>query len=332
MPVVHPAEVWKESGRYAKIGPELVRFKDRGGAGHGPGDDPRGGRGAPPPRHRPELPPAADDGLPLPDQVPRRAAGTGRPDPRPRVRHEGRLQLRPRRGRPGPAATALQYEAYERIFRRLGLDAIVVGARRRDHGRLGRPRVHGRQRVRRGHPRPVRRVRLRGQPADRRRCASPTRQPEDAPADGGRRDARTRRPSRRSAAFLGVPRSRTAKAAFFVTGDGRFVAAIVRGDDDVNETKLVNAVKARGGLRPATVEEIKARGMEAGYGSPLGARDAVVVVDELVTRSPEPGGGREPGRLARPQRQRPPRLHAGLHRRDHERPRRRCLPPLRLGR
>ena len=31
MPVVHPAELWKESGRYAKIGPELVRFTDRGG-------------------------------------------------------------------------------------------------------------------------------------------------------------------------------------------------------------------------------------------------------------------------------------------------------------
>src|SRR5829696_5801806 len=30
MPVVHPAEVWKESGRYQKIGPELARFKDRG--------------------------------------------------------------------------------------------------------------------------------------------------------------------------------------------------------------------------------------------------------------------------------------------------------------
>src|SRR5215217_4793061 len=30
MPVVHPAEIWKESGRYQKIGPELVRFKDRG--------------------------------------------------------------------------------------------------------------------------------------------------------------------------------------------------------------------------------------------------------------------------------------------------------------
>ena len=78
------------------------------------------------------------------------------------------------------------------------------------------------------------------------------------------------------------PESETAKAAFFVTGDGRFVVAIVRGDYDVNETKLVNAIKATGGLRPAQVEEIIARGMQAGYGSPIGARDAVVVVDDLV--------------------------------------------------
>ncbi len=88
------------------------------------------------------------------------------------------------------------------------------------------------------------------------------------------------------ATFLGVPKSRTAKAAFFVTGDDRFVVAIVRGDYDVNETKLVNLLKARKGLRPATVEEITARGMQAGYGSPIGARDAIVVVDELVVRSP----------------------------------------------
>jgi prolyl-tRNA synthetase len=88
------------------------------------------------------------------------------------------------------------------------------------------------------------------------------------------------------ATFLGIPKAKTAKATFFVTGDGRFVVAIVRGDYDVNETKLVNAIKAVGGLRPAQLEEITARGMQAGYGSPLGARDAVVVVDELVPRSP----------------------------------------------
>ena len=29
MPMVQPAELWKESGRYTKYGPELCRFKDR---------------------------------------------------------------------------------------------------------------------------------------------------------------------------------------------------------------------------------------------------------------------------------------------------------------
>src|SRR6201996_6961831 len=29
MPVVHPAELWQESGRWAEYGPELLRFKDR---------------------------------------------------------------------------------------------------------------------------------------------------------------------------------------------------------------------------------------------------------------------------------------------------------------
>jgi prolyl-tRNA synthetase len=79
--------------------------------------------------------------------------------------------------------------------------------------------------------------------------------------------------------------ARSGKAAFLVTGDGRLVTAIVRGDHEVNETKLGNAVKAIGGMRPATVEEIKAAGMEPGYGSPIGAHDTFVVVDDLVDRS-----------------------------------------------
>ena len=87
------------------------------------------------------------------------------------------------------------------------------------------------------------------------------------------------------AALLGVPTARTAKAAFFVTGDGRLITAIVRGDFEVNETKLANAVQAVRGLRPATAEEIRAAGMEPGYGSPIGAHDTVVVVDDLVARA-----------------------------------------------
>jgi prolyl-tRNA synthetase len=88
------------------------------------------------------------------------------------------------------------------------------------------------------------------------------------------------------ATYLGIGPERTAKAAFFVTGDGRLVTAIVRGDFEVNETKLGNAANAVGGIRPATVEEIRAAGMEPGYGSPIGAHETVVVIDDLIERSP----------------------------------------------
>ena len=105
-----------------------------------------------------------------------------------------------------------------------------------------------------------------------RSCRKPAPAAEDRAARGGRRDTGHDDDRRRSATFLGDRRrARTAKAAFFVTGDGRLVTAIVRGDYEVNETKLANAVKAIGGMRPATVEEIRAAGMEPGYGSPIGA-------------------------------------------------------------
>jgi prolyl-tRNA synthetase len=88
------------------------------------------------------------------------------------------------------------------------------------------------------------------------------------------------------AALLGVGEERTAKATFFVTGDGRLVTAIVRGDFEVNETKLSNAVSAVGGLRPAHAQEIAAAGMVPGYASPIGATGTTVVVDDLAARSP----------------------------------------------
>ena len=105
MPVVHPAEIWKQSGRYFKIGPELVRFKDRADRDMVLAMTHEEVVALLLARHRPELPPAADDRLPLPDEVPRRAALPGRAHPGPRVRDEGLVQLRPRLGRPGRGAT-----------------------------------------------------------------------------------------------------------------------------------------------------------------------------------------------------------------------------------
>jgi prolyl-tRNA synthetase len=72
-----------------------------------------------------------------------------------------------------------------------------------------------------------------------------------------------------------------------MTADGRMVTAIVRGDFEVNETKLANAVKTPAStLRPAHADEIKAAGMAPGYASPIGAHDTVVVIDDLAAASP----------------------------------------------
>ncbi len=96
------------------------------------------------------------------------------------------------------------------------------------------------------------------------------------------------------AGFLGVPESQTAKAVFMVATitEGqedveRFVFAVVRGDMDMNETKLTNAISAKA-LRPAVEEEIRAVGASPGYGSPVGIkRDGVIlVVDDLIPALP----------------------------------------------
>src|SRR3712207_3900283 len=67
--------------------------------------------------------------------------------------------------------------------------------------------------------------------------------------------------------------------------EDRFVLAVVRGDMEVNETKLANAVKVRA-LRAAREEEIQATGAVPGYGSPLGIEGALVVVDDAIPNSP----------------------------------------------
>jgi prolyl-tRNA synthetase len=94
------------------------------------------------------------------------------------------------------------------------------------------------------------------------------------------------------AKFLDLPKSRTAKAVFmmgtFTEGKEeheRFIFAIVRGDMDLNETKLANAIKAKE-LRPATETEIIAVGAVPGYASPVDIEAALVVVDDLIPESP----------------------------------------------
>lgn len=91
--------------------------------------------------------------------------------------------------------------------------------------------------------------------------------------------------------LLNIPKSKTAKAVFFMAqslqdnlGQEKLIFAVVRGDMEVNETKLSRLLNGSL-LRPATDEEIRFVGATPGYASPIGLRNVLVVVDDLVPTS-----------------------------------------------
>jgi prolyl-tRNA synthetase len=84
--------------------------------------------------------------------------------------------------------------------------------------------------------------------------------------------------------FLNLSKEKTAKALMFTRiEDGKFIFVVIRGDMTLSETKLQNAV---GNIRLATVEEIERSGAAAGFASPVGLKDALIVVDDLIPHSP----------------------------------------------
>ena len=92
--------------------------------------------------------------------------------------------------------------------------------------------------------------------------------------------------------FLGVAKAKTAKAVFMVATIAEdeeehevLVFAVIRGDMDINETKLSNALGAKS-LRPAHEEEIEAVGAVPGFASPIGIKGVKIVVDDSIPVSP----------------------------------------------
>ncbi|MFC2155627.1 proline--tRNA ligase [Acidobacteriota bacterium] len=93
------------------------------------------------------------------------------------------------------------------------------------------------------------------------------------------------------AKFLNIPESKTAKVVFKVAEikeeeeyKDRLVMAVIRGDMEVSDTKILNALSAKS-LRPAHDEEILEKGTVPGYASPIGLKDVIVVVDDLIPPS-----------------------------------------------
>ena len=80
----------------------------------------------------------------------------------------------------------------------------------------------------------------------------------------------------------GVTSARTAKAVFYMI-DGKVYVVVIRGDYEVNETKLRNMM---GGHEPrlATPEEVEAAGFPAGSASAVGIDSEFVIADVSATK------------------------------------------------
>ncbi len=272
MPALQPAELWQESGRWEFYGTELLRFTDRHGRDCCLGPDPRGGDHRPRARRGAVLPAAADEPLPDPDQVPRRDPPPLRPDARPRVHHEGRLQLR-RRTRPARTrATARCTRPTRASSSRCGLEFVAVEA---DTGAIGGSFSHEFMVLADSGEDAIAACAACGYAAnlEKAEVAAPRgRSPSRA---GWLRWSEVATPGRRTIEEVaGVPRGR--RRGHRQDPDLRdrrraWWRSVVRGDHDVNEVKVKNAVGANAvGPGRRSHGGRKVTGAPVGFAGPVG--------------------------------------------------------------
>lgn len=317
MPVVHPAEVWQETGRWFQIGAEMGRFKDRVGRDM-----------ALAMTHEEVVADLTRREVRSYRQLPLliyQIQTKWRDDPRPRA---GLIRAREFTMKDSYSLDAdwagldqqyrAHYQAYFNIFRRCGLPVIAVKS---DVGMMGGQLAHEFMYLA-----PIGEDTLIlcagcGYSANRqiaRFRKSSAAAAEPLPLE---KVATPHTPTIEALAeLLKVSKAQTAKAVFFMATvkaeekgkEGKpggtseapastvpllttfpkpnaasevFVFALVRGDMEVNETKLANVLRATD-LRPAREDEILAVGASPGYASPIGVRNALIVVDDAIPTSP----------------------------------------------
>jgi prolyl-tRNA synthetase len=266
MPVLHPAELWKATGRWDNVGPALMRVTDRGGRDY-----------ALAMTHEEIVAELARQEILSYRDLPKvvyHIQTKVRDEPRPRG---GLLRVREFRMKDAYSLDAdvegldtfypRIIRAYERIFARCGLDPISVEA---DTGMMGGADSHE---FMLPHPD--------GEDtfihceacdyaanAERAHFRLPEVEPEplEDPVPLATPDCKT---IADVAGFVGVPKRKTLKVVFYATDDGDLVLVLIRGDLDVNETKLRNLLGGAA-LDPALEEAVRRVGAEPGYGSPVG--------------------------------------------------------------
>jgi len=273
MPAVQPADLWRETGRWEVYGKELLRFKDRHDRDYCLG-----------PTHEEVVTDLLRGEVKSYRQLPLNVY---------QIQTKFRDEIRPRfglmRGREfvmkdgysfdkddegAGVAYQTMFEAYGRIFSRLGLEFRAVEA---DSGAIGGSFSHEFMVLAETGEDTIAACPKCSYGANLEKaqvvCAL---HPEDGDA-GTVEEVAT--PGVRTvvevAAFLGVAQEAILKTMIFIA-DGARVAALVRGDRDINEIKLKNFLGASE-LALATPEEVEAAtGAPVGFAGPVG-----LVVDKI---------------------------------------------------
>ena len=81
--------------------------------------------------------------------------------------------------------------------------------------------------------------------------------------------------------FLSISSNQTLKAVFY-SADGEFIFVVIRGDLEVNETKLRNVLKCTE-LRLAGEDEVNEKGLVAGSASAIGLQGIKILADDSIT-------------------------------------------------
>lgn len=170
-------------------------------------------------------------------------------------------------------------EAYRNIYRRCGIEAMMVEA---DSGAIGGKTSHEFMVIAETGEDEIIRCEKCGFAANAEKATFAKRPAaSDPPASVEEVATPGVKSIEEVAAFLGVPPSQTIKAVFY-SADGEFIFVVIRGDLPVNEVKLKNLLKADE-LRLATEAEVSAAGIIAGFASPVGLKGFRVVADDSIT-------------------------------------------------
>lgn len=283
MPVVLPRELWDESGRYESVGEELLRFKDRNDK-----DMLLGMTHEEAVCHlvRTEV----NSYKQLPCMV-YQIQTKYRDEARPRA---GLIRVREFTMKDAYSFHESQeclekyyeraHQAYENIFRRLGMNNVI--SIKSDSGMMGGAVSHEFMAISEAGEDTIFMSPCGKYKANKEVATAAWKFSSGFPKDLEKVHTPDRTTIEEVAEFLKVRPEHTGKAVFYVDDNEKLIFVMIRGDFEVNETKLRNYLKTAR-LNFANDEQIREAGSIPGYASPieLDKNKVRIVVDRSVAES-----------------------------------------------